>query len=146
MNDHRFDFLEVSGQQPNAAGLSGRVMQPGEVPLEQQLAYYDLLALNPAKTVLKQISKKLLTKYQLIPFALLLRQVKVRVPQHFKVEFHTQWLCDSPFTLYIALCNPSDTHCLRLLHNATGYSIYAIPLRLDAFEQFMTLHYDRIIG
>lgn len=146
MNHHRFEFLEVPGTPPPEQPLSGQLIRPESVPIEQMLAYYDLLTLNPAREVLKQLNKKLLLKHKFVPFALLLRHVQVRLPQHFKSEYHSQWVCDSPFTLYIGLCDVAESQCLRLLHNATGYSIYAVPLRPDAHQQFMTEQYDRILN
>lgn len=131
--DKRFSFLEVETDHDSQIPTNTELKH---IPDNQYLTYFDLKAINPTATTLNTLAKRLLLKYQLIPLSILLHHIPFKLPQRLNEEFHSNWLSESLFTMHTAMLEPFNEHTLRILHNATGYSIKGIPISQNAIERF----------
>ena len=144
---HRFQFIEVS-QEPEPYTPAKRSQESfvEEIPPEQILSYLDLVNMRPTPVALKAVAKKLQLKYRFVPIATQPVNLPLRWPGHFDPQYHLSWdVSNCSHTLYIALCTqPRAGHVLRLIHNATGFAIYALPTSDKTFDRFHAEQYARL--
>ncbi|PIQ27321.1 hypothetical protein COW36_00020 [bacterium (Candidatus Blackallbacteria) CG17_big_fil_post_rev_8_21_14_2_50_48_46] len=146
---HRFQFIEVSHEpEPHTPAKRSHESFVAEIPVEQILSYLDLVAMRPTAASLKSVARKLQEKYRFIPIATQPVHLALRWPGHFDPQYHLNWeVASATHTLYIALCpQPRAGHVLRLIHNATGFAIYALPTAEKTFERFMAEQYQKLLG
>ncbi len=146
---HRFQFIEVSEEpEPHTPLKRSQDSFVDDIPPEQLLSYLDLVNMRPTPAALKAVAKKLQLKYRFLPIATQPVHLPLRWPGHFDPQYHLSWdVSGSAHTLFIALCpQPRAGHVLRLIHNATGFAIYALPMLDKTFERFLEEQYVRLSG
>jgi hypothetical protein len=144
---HRFQFIEVSEQpEPYTPAKRSQESFVEEIPAKQFLSFLDLVNMRPTPVALKAVSKKLQLKYQFLPIATQPAHLSLRWPSHFDPQYHLTWeVAGNTPILYIALCpQPRAGHVLRLIHNATGFAVHALPISKQTFERFLAEQYTRL--
>lgn len=148
-NFHRFQFIEVSpGPEPHCLAQRLQANFAVDIPPDQFLNYLDLVGMRPVPNALKALSKRLLNKYRFIPIIAQPSNLPLRIPGHFDPQYHLYWEVPGiTHTLYIALCpQPYAGHVLRLIYNATGWQVYALPMTENTFERFMAEQFHKILS
>lgn len=125
-----FNFIEIS--EPAVESEP----QTLTIPQDQYLSYFDLTALSPTPQALKKLSKRLVSKYKVLPLALQPKHLVFRLPQRLDNVYHKTYGTPSQVVMYLAVTDPHNEHALRLLHNAIGHELYLIPMLEEAFERF----------
>lgn len=146
---HRFQFIEVFHEpEPLTSVKRSQDSFAAEIPSDQLLSYLDLMSMRPTPGALKAVSKKLLLKYRFIPIVTQPVNLPLRWPGHFDPQYHLSWeAAGTAHTLYIALCpQPRAGHVLRLIYNATGLGVHALPTSDSTFERFMEEQFHKLLG
>ncbi|MEZ0373016.1 MAG: hypothetical protein ACAI44_28255 [Candidatus Sericytochromatia bacterium] len=144
MNQERFSFLELPGE--GGSQKPPEYVSLQEIPPAQYLNYLDLLALKPAPTLLKSVSRKLIDKHRFVPIQSQLQNMPLRLPGQLDPQYHLRWKCSGGPICYIALVPPEKPLVLQLLYNAIGQGIYALPIKPETFERFMKEKFAQIRG
>ena len=141
MSQDRFSFLELpaEGVQQAPAYISLQ-----DVPAGQYLNYLDLLALKPTPGLLKQVSRKLIEKYQFVPIQTLPANLPMRLPKNLDEQYHIRWKCEGPQICYIAMVPTNKALVYQLLHNAIGQGLTILPITAESFQRFMSEKYEHI--
>lgn len=141
MSQDRFSFLELpaEGVQQAPAYISLQ-----DIPSSQYLNYLDLLALKPTAAMLKQVSRKLIEKYQFVPIQTIPANLPMRLPKNLDEQYHIRWKCEGPHITYIAMVPTSKSLTYQLLYNAIGQGLYILPITAESFQRFMNEKYEAI--
>lgn len=144
MDQERFSFLELPGE--GGGQKPPEYLSLQEIPDRQYLNYLDLLAMKPAPTLLKQVSRRLVEKHRFVPLQTQPANLPPRLPGHLDPQYHLRWKCGSGQICYIALVPPDKPIVLQLIYNAVGQGVYALPIKAETFERFMREKYEAIKG
>lgn len=144
MDQERFSFLELPGE--GGSRKPPEYLSLQDIPDRQYLNYLDLLAMKPAPTLLRQVSRRLIEKHRFVPLQSQPTSLTPRLPGHLEAEYHLRWKCGTGRICYIALVPPDKSLVLQLIHNAIGEGIYALPIKPETFERFMQEKYLALRG